>query len=63
MINVKHTPEVLESLRGLFVFHSQYEVKESFVVHFTLESLKFLKNSVDENLSKSRCIPSEFSLL
>jgi hypothetical protein len=51
---IKYPPKVVKRLRSFLVFHGQNEVKERFVVHFTLKSLKFLENSVYENGGETR---------
>jgi hypothetical protein len=58
VVHIEHTPEVVEGLRTFFVFHSEHEVKESFVIHFALEGLEFFKNSVNKNLSQTRGVAS-----
>lgn len=61
--NIKHSPEVLDGLRRLLVFHCEHEVKECFVVHFALKGLELLKDAIDENLCEARCIPRQLRFL
>jgi len=63
VVDIQHTPEVLERLGRLFVFHGQHEVKERFVVHFSFKRLKLFENTVDEDLGQTRRIPCELGLL
>lgn len=52
--HIEDSPEVLQALGTLLVLHSQHEVKEVFVIHFSFVGLILFKNTINKNVRKSR---------
>jgi len=57
VIDIKDSPEVLQTLGRFFILHREDKVKESFIVHFTFKSLEFFKHTINEDLRQTRRIP------
>jgi len=63
MENIENSPEILQTLWTLFIFHSQHEVQEILVVHFTLVGLVFFKYTVNEYICQTRGVSGQLLLL
>jgi hypothetical protein len=47
VIDIEHSPEILDCLWGFFVIHGQNEFQEAFVVHLAIYSWVLLKDTID----------------
>lgn len=53
VVDVEHSPEILNCLRSLLIIHGQDELQEAFVVHLSIHCWVFLEDTVDHDRRKT----------